>query len=816
VAGERDFFISYTGADVAWAEWIAQTLEDAGYQTVVQAWDFRPGQDFLHQMQQATQQAARTIAVLSPAYLGSAFGEAEWRVAFASDPTGEQGRLLPVRVAEVTPPGLLRSRVYLDLVGLDEQAATERLLAGVQPGRAKPPSQRPYPGGPAPTGEKRFPGRRPAIFNVPPRNPHFTGRTELLEVLRRHLAETRSGAVVQASAVHGLGGVGKTQLAIEYAHRYAADYDLVWWVPAEQPAIISGWLAQLGRRLGLPELERLEEQVGVVFDALGQRDRWLLVYDNAQGEADLEGLWPPTGTGQVLVTSRNPAWGGVAAPIAVDVLPRAQAVAFLTQRTGSGDQVALGRLAELLGDLPLALEQAAAYMEKTTITPQEYLELLHDRAGELFARGRRTGSQQTIATTWTVALDRIRTETPAAEDLLCLCAYLAPDDLPRSLLSEHREVLPERLASTVSDRLEFGEVLAALRAYSLMTVTVEAISTHRLVQAVVRHSLDREPAGGWAAAAVALVAAGFPDQAEDVRVWPVAARLLPHALAATDHAHTLGVDPTATAGLLHQAGSYLWGRAEYTQARALHERALAIREARLGADHPDTAQSLHSLANVLYHQGDLDGARNMFERALAIRETRLGTDHPETADTLHDLGSVLATHHDLDGARTLFERALSIRETGLGADHPDTAISLTRLADVLAAQGDLDGARTLHERALSIREAEYGADHPHTAHSLTNLANVLAAQGDLGGARTLHERALSIRQSRLGADHPWTATILNDLGVVLRDQGDLDRARALFQRALAIQESRLGADHHETVTSRRNLAVVKAALDDRR
>jgi hypothetical protein len=264
MAEGKDFFISYTGADTAWAEWIAQTLEDAGYRTVLQAWDFRPGTDFLHQMHQATQQATRTIAVLSPAYLGSAFGEAEWRVAFAADPTGELGLLLPVRVAEVTPPGLLRSRTYLDLVGLDEPTALARLLAGVRSDRARPEGRRPFPGGQPRAGGVSFPGRRPTIFEVPPRSPHFTGRGDLLQTLRKLLVETNAGTVVPASAIHGLGGVGKTQLAVEYAHRYAADYDLVWWIPAEQPATISGRLAVLGRRLGLLELPSLEEQIGVV------------------------------------------------------------------------------------------------------------------------------------------------------------------------------------------------------------------------------------------------------------------------------------------------------------------------------------------------------------------------------------------------------------------------------------------------------------------------------------------------------------------------------------------------------------------------
>jgi hypothetical protein len=344
-----DFFVSYTGADQAWAEWIAGQLEEAGYSTVLQAWDFRPGSDFLHLMQQATSTAQRTVAVLSAAYFGSKFGEAEWRAAFAKDPTGELGLLVPVRVRDGQPPGLLASRVYIDLVGLDESAAAARLRTGIQQGRARPPGRRPFPGQKPPVGECRYPGRLPEVFGVPARNPNFTGRGELLQALRRRMVETKAGAVVQASAVHGLGGVGKTQLAIEYAHRYAADYDLVWWVAAEQPLAIPGRLAALALRLGLPELRDQDAQLSVLWDELGRRERWLLIYDNAEHPREVAPYRPPAGNGHMLVTSRNPAWRAMATPLPVAVLPRAEAVAFLRTRT-SGDDRAAGELAEALGD----------------------------------------------------------------------------------------------------------------------------------------------------------------------------------------------------------------------------------------------------------------------------------------------------------------------------------------------------------------------------------------------------------------------------------------------------------------------------------
>jgi len=675
------------------------------------------------------------------------------------------------------------------------------------------------------------------IVNLPPRNLAFTGRAGLLDRLRQQLTGTPgtptavavtalTGTETQRTTypssddtprkamtprvLHGLGGVGKSQLVLEYAYRHAPDYRIRWWIPAEQPAAISGHLVALARQLGIPEYAEQTETVTALLAELSRRDDWLLIFDNAEDPHDLYAYWPPASEregGQVLVTSRNPNWQPLAASLPVDVLPRADAIAFLQRRAGM-DKTDADKLAQALGDLPLALEQAAAYLEQTHTPPDQYLELLRTRAPELFALGRPATSEQTIATIWTVSLKRLGVEAPAAEDLLALCAFLAPDDIPRWLLEDHPDVLPEPLAGAVQDRVAFQQALGALGQYSMASVTDETVSVHRLVQAVIRHGISPKQRTIWATTAVQLIAAAFPKNAEYVETWPLATRLLPQALAAGEQVEAVSAKPMAIAAVFQGAGRYLWGRGDLDNARALFERALAIREAHLGADHPDTAASLNNLALALRDQGDLDQARTLHERALAIREAHLGTDHPDIATSLNNLAVVLRDQGDLDQARTLHERALAIREVHLGTDHPDTARSLSNLAVVLRDQGDLDQARTLHERALAIHEARMGVDHPATAQSLSNLAITLASQGDLDQARNLHERALAIREAWFGTDHPVTAGSLSNLAGVLGDQGDLERARTLYERALAIRETRLGADHPETLRSRAQLARI--------
>jgi tetratricopeptide (TPR) repeat protein len=807
MAEAADFFVSYTGADRAWAEWVAWQLEAAGYRVIVQAWDFEPGDNFLVRMRDALEHADRTVALVSAAYLASPYATDEWTAAFLHDDDG-RNRLLQVRIEDCQLPRLLRAQVYVDLVGLPREQARARLLDGVRRGRRKPPGEPPFPherAGP------RFPGHGLAVTNLPPRNPDFAGRSHLLEELHRTLSGGGQAAVVQAATVHGLGGVGKTQLALEYAHRYAPDYDVIWWVPAEQPIAIPGLLGGLAKRLGIPEQADQAELLASLWDELRRRERWLLVYDNAQGPKELEPYRPPGGAGQVLITSRTPTWGRTAATVRLDVLDRDEAVAFLRQRTGSDDIARLAALAEALGDLPLALEQAAAYLDETHTTPAGYLALFREHGAELLALGEPLTTEQTVATTWQVALDQLGA-TPGAQDLLSLSAFLAPDDIPRALLGEHAEELPDPLGEIVARPLAFNQVVGALGRYSLVTVTEDMLTVHRLVQTVVRASLSSAGQQQWAGAAARLVSVAFPSASDEVTTWPTCARLLPHALAVADNAKTLEVEMKATAQLCIKAGFYLWSRGQYPQALALEEQALAGYQRVLGDDHPDTLQSMNNLAGTRLALGDFDGARELYEQALSGRQRVLGDDHPDTLSSMNNLAETRRALGDLDGARELHEQALAGMRRVLGDDHPNTLGSMNNLALTRHALGDLDGARELHEQALAGKRRVLGNDHPDTLGSMNNLAETRRTLGDLDGARELHEQALAGMRRVLGNDHPNTLTSMNNLALTRHALGDLDGARELHEQALSGRRRVLGDNHPDTLNSMNNLAAVKREL----
>ncbi len=654
-------------------------------------------------------------------------------------------------------------------------------------------------------------GALPPIWNVPlRRNPNFTGREGLLTSLREALASGQPAAVTQA--IHGLGGVGKTQLAVEYCYRHAGDYQVVWWVRAEEPASLGADFAALAAELGLPEAGEAEQAriVEAVRRCLEGRGRWLLVLDNAPDHESVTGCLPRSATGHAIITSRHATWGGVAKPLAVPIWPEWEAMEFLTRRTGEGNPELAADLAEALGYLPLALEQAAAYIEEVgACSMAAYLKLFRERHGRLLAKGHAsTGYEDTVATTWAISFRALEQESKAGAALLNLCAFLAPDDIPLSLIAEHAAVLPEPLRKAASDRVALDEAVAAARRYSLAQVSEEALSMHRLVQWAARLRLTPAQQRKWAQAAVDLLNAAFHFEEDDLGTWGSSGLLAAHALAAADRAEEAKTAAETTSRVLNVLGRYLWQRAEFGQARAVLERAITLCEAAHGPDHPNVAACVNDLGRVLQVLGDLGDAKACCERALRIGEAALGPDHPTVASYVNNLGRVLLDMGDLAGARASFERALRIDEAVFGRDHPTVPICANNLGRVLHGLGDLAGAEACYGRALRIGEAVFGPEHPNVAIYVNNLGRVLQDMGDLAGAKECYERALRIHEAVYGPDHPDVATNVNNLGCVLHELGDLAGARLCYERALAILVRFLGGDHPRTRLVRGRLAAL--------
>jgi Tfp pilus assembly protein PilF len=648
---------------------------------------------------------------------------------------------------------------------------------------------------------------------LPARNPVFTGRAAALA----DLADRLAGGPVAVVAVRGLGGVGKSQLALEYAHRERTSgrYWVAGWVRADSPVTVAEDLAVLGPLLGLPPDGTMGERAADVVAVLGARGDWLVVFDNAHRPGDLAG-WLPGGAGHVLITSRDRAWSGTAAQLDLDTFTRAESVEFVCQRSGCDDPGAAGELAAAVGDLPLALAQAAAYIDARSMTIASYLGLYRDPA--LARRLREAGLDSaeypaSVASTWLINFTQLARQHPAAAELLRLCAFLDPDDINLDLLTTGRDHAGKVLSRALSDPLDRAETAGALTAASLVTVPADGhLRVHRLVQAVTRDQLTSKQAAAWASRALDLITAVFPDDPEDHRTWAACASAAPHAEAVTGHAASSPALAPKVATLLGNLGIYLWRSAQLTAARATFQRALAINEAAYGPDHPQVAATLGNLGNVQQELGELAAARATEQRALAIEEAAYGPDHPEVAITLTSLGNVQRQLGELADARATLQRALAIKEAAYGPDHPQVAITLTNLGIVQRELGELAAARATQQRALAINEAAYGPDHPQVAATLGNVGIVQQELGELAGARATQQRALAINEAAYGPDHPHVAITLTNLGSVQQELGELAGARATLGRALAIFQAAYGPDHPQVATVAGDLHSVEQEM----
>ncbi|MBX2862021.1 MAG: tetratricopeptide repeat protein, partial [Leptolyngbyaceae cyanobacterium MAG.088] len=832
------FFVSYNKADKAWAEWIAWTLEEEGHKAVIQSWDFRPGGNFVLDMQRAAAETDKTLVVLSEDYLEAEFTQPEWAAAFAEDPTSLQRKIIPIKVRECEPSGLLRPIVYVDLVALEADDARQALLDAL-PERLKPDAEPafPKPDQAAKRNEQPVFPSVPKPWNVPyERNPFFTGREAVLATLHQQLNQDCAVAISQIQAISGLGGIGKTQTAVEYAYRYRDDYDAVFWVRADTTVELNSGFVAIAQLLDLRQKDDPDPDtvVQAVKLWLTRHPNWLLIFDNADQpelvqpfkprfEPTFEPTSEPTDTqGHFLVTSRAQDFQalGITRPVEMETLEPAEALAFLWRRSGRGelptqpsveDTVAIQaarQLATELGYLPLALEQAAAYIVAKKARFQDYLASYQKRklARLETAKPKLGNYPDSVATAWTLNFQQVEQTAPASADLLRVSAFLHPDGIPFELLiqggSQLGNALAEVLAEAALDPLAVNEVLEPLCTYSLIRVDQadKTYSIHRLVQEVARAEMETEQTRqGWLNRAILAINQLVPED-EDVSVdyqdsfqhWPLLRRLTPHTQVLAKFCEASACQSLEAARLFNGIGDYLREQGQYALAESLLQQAHQLYQELLEGDYLDMVTSLHNLAVLYKHQGRYSEAEPLYQGALAMNKRLLGDEHPDVATSLNNLATLYYNQGRYSEAEPLYQDALAMSKRLLGDEHPDVAINLNNLATLYYEQGRYSEAKPLYQDALAMRKHLLGDEHPYVATSLNNLAGFYYNQGRYGEAESLYQDALVMTKRLLGDEHPYVATSLNNLAVLYKNQGRYSDAEPLYQDALAMRKRLLG------------------------
>jgi hypothetical protein len=651
---------------------------------------------------------------------------------------------------------------------------------------------------------------RPRPFNTPIHLPYpsigplFKGRDAVLAAIHANLTQGSNTAIT--SAILGMGGVGKTRAAVEYAWTHHASHSATLLISARTAGGLTTALGELTAPLGLPAGQTDAERAAAVVAWLNAHPGWLLILDNADTQEAMQAATALMGRlhgGHVLLTTRLTTLPGAFQRLPLDVLPPEAAADLLLEASAGrrkpapDDREQALALAQALGGLALAVTHAAAYVAERGMSLERYRTLLATAFDRLLGYSAPTVTQYERSTAATLALS-VAELTEQGRTLLELLSFLATAPVPESLLD-----VP------VADGAEadWTEALANLAAYSLVTRDLEAgtFTLHRLVQETTRRALPSDAAQARLTQALGWVNAAFTGDPRDVRDWPRLDPLAEHAEAVALAAREMGIaDPTAR--LMGALGLLFDVKARYDRAERMSRGALALIEATRGKDHPALAASLNNLAQLLKSTNRLAEAEPLMRRALAIDEASYGAQHPEVAIDLNNLASLMYATNRLAEAEVLMRRALAIGEASYGAEHPDVAIRLNNLAALLHDTNRLGEAEPLMRRALAIDEASYGAEHPRVAVHLNNLAQWLQATNRLGEAEPLMRRALAIDEASYGAEHPDVARDLNNLARLLQATNRLGEAEPFMRRALAIVEASYGAEHPDVATNLNNLA----------
>jgi hypothetical protein len=690
----------------------------------------------------------------------------------------------------------------------------------------------------------------PVWGNVPPRNRTFTGRVQLLEDLHRRLQEGTTAVLPEA--LQGMGGVGKSQLAVEYVYRHMHEYQVIWWIPSEQPQQIRQFLVMLAGRLGLNVGSgEANTAVPAVIEALRIGEpykNWLLVFDNAENPEAVRDFFPTNGPGRILVTSRNAQWAASARPLEVDVFTRDESRSLLQLRAPMLDDETADRLAETLGDLPLGIEQAAVWLAETGMPAEEYLRLFEQQANELMLSDPPPDYPLSVAAAWNVSLERLRKNHPAALQLLQVCAFFAPEPISRRLFTGVRDApVPPELGAALSDPIRLSRAIREINRYALARINhnTNTIQLHRLVQRVLINQMPDQLKSQMRAGAHWLLAQGDPGEPTASHQWQQYGELLPHVL----HSRALeSTDPWVRQLVLNEIQyMFSWGDHEgsldlaeqtyhtwqsepggspeqglaaaklftdalrilgrYSEAFELDQRTLAAMTEVLGPEHESTLEITSMLAWDHRLRGEFQRALELDKHAYETCERLFGPN---------DLSTLLSAHRHALNLRFIgeFRQALEIDQVThrrkveeLGENALSTLNTMAAVALDLQEVGEYVRARDVAEDVADRSVYNFGENHPHSV-AVTKILSVAERRaGHHEEALELSGRALALFRTRYGDKYPATVNALLAHAVDVRHSGDLERALELGQQGYEGYEALLGGDHPHTIAARVNHAV---------
>ncbi|MGQ4404274.1 FxSxx-COOH system tetratricopeptide repeat protein [Streptomyces hayashii] len=797
-----DVFVVYAGEDRMWAEWLEGILKPYCSRVTLH--------DASISVPERPDPATRTLLLTSEAFLQARHGRAAWRALTDSAPGLPPAEVTRLRVDRVHMPGTDPQHASVDLNRVDETECVKMVFRALKLTAERVP---------AGTTSARFPGNRPTIFNAPSRNTVFTGRAAVLEQLRTQLGEGISIVLPQPQTLYGLGGVGKTQIVLEYVHRFIADYDLVWWISAEHKDAIIASLAELGSKIGASGGDDMALASAEVVQMLASgmpTKRWLLVFDNAD-DPDMLKRYFPAGGGHILITSRNQAWAQQGTSLSVDVFPRQESVEHLTRQAPGLSVEEADRVADAVGDLPLAVEQAAAWLAQTATPTDAYLRELTEQTTAVLGVNHPKDYPQPVAATWNISIARLGERSPASVRLLQLCAFMAPEPISvrvlynKEMLDALREWDP-----TLQESLLLGRVIREIGRFALAKVDQisGSIQIHRLVQAVIRSQLsdtEQEEARHVVHTVLASARPDGDEPTDNPATWPLFDSIWSHLLASGIR----NCSEPKPRRLLIDRVRYLWKRGDLSSARQLAEEVLERWSESLGENDIQYLYMRCQLANVLRSQGRYQQAREIDQELLERQRQVLGPSHPHTYITASSLSSDLAALGEYRSAVELASAAHKGFRDIFHESHERTLSAANNLALALRMVGRYDEARAMDQSVYDRRTVVLGPAHPYTLGSASSLGRDLREIGRYEESVTILSRVYEDHKRIMGEHFPPTLSCAKSLAVSLRRVGQVEDALRLTTATLARYREQYTSPNPDWLACDLNLASDLYAAGER-